>query len=188
MATKTKPAAKRTASTKAKTTTAKTTTKKAADKVEDTMTQAADKAKEFTKMTNEKMEDFMADAQTRAKDAAEKAMSLAGETVEFHKANIEAMVESGKITAKGMQDLGKQNAEFARENFEAMTSSMQNMTSVKNPRDYFEMQNEKGRAAFDTLVSQASKNTETFMKLASDAFQPLSARMTAAMENVRKAA
>lgn len=185
MATKAKTTAKKTETAAAKTESAvKETTKK----VEAAMAEAGTKAKEFAQKGTEKMEEMIADAQTRAKEAADKAMTFAKDSAEFHKANLEAMVESGKIAAKGLQDLGKQNADYARENFEHASATAQSISSLKSPRDFFEMQSERTREAFDSYVSQASKNTEAMMKLASDAFKPIQTRWTDAVEAARKAA
>ena len=42
------------------------------------------------------------------------------------------------------------------------------------------------RRNFDTLVSASSKSSEAMMKLANEAFTPLSGRMNAAAEKISK--
>lgn len=173
-----------------KTTAKKTATKaaKATNRVEEAMETASERVKETAEKTRERVEGFVAQAQDRAKETAEKVSAMGTDMVEFQKANVEAMVESGKIAAQGMQDIAKQNAEYARTNLETATKAFEGFGSVKSPRDLIEVQNERARAGFDTFVQQASHNTEAWMKLAGDAFQPISERFTAAMETVRKAA
>ncbi len=167
---------------------AKATNTKTANRVEDAMENASARVQETADKARESVEGFVSQAQDRVKETSEKAMEMGTKTVEFHKANIEAMIESGKITAKGIQDLAKQNAEYTRENLENASNAMQGFASIKSPRDFMEMQNERARSGFDTMVSQASKNTEAMMKLMGEAFQPISERMSSAAENFRKAA
>lgn len=186
MATNAKKTTKETADKVAKS--AKATNTKTANRVEEAMETASERVKETAEKTRERVEGFVAQAQDRAKETAEKLSTIGTDMVEFQKANVEAMIESGKITAKGVQDIAKQNAEYARENLENASNAMQGYASVKSPRDLIEMQNERARAGFDTMVSQASHNTEAMMKLAGEAFQPISDRFAAAMENFRKAA
>lgn len=177
---------KKTADKVAKNTKAANT--KAANRVEEAMTGASERVKEAAEKAGERVEEFVAKAQDRAKEATDRMTAMGNDVVEFHKANVEAMVESGKIAAKGVQDIARQNAEYARENFEASSQALQGMASVKSPRDLFEMQGERARAGFDTMVSQASKNTEAWMKLAGEVFQPISNRMSEAADSFRKAA
>jgi len=169
-------------------TTTKAADTKAANRIEDMMSNVGERAKEAAEKTAERVEEFVSQAQTRAKAAAERTMELATDATEFQKANAEAMIESAKIAAKGFQDLGRKNAEYARENLENVSNAIQGFASVKSPKELLELQNERARAGFDTLVSQASKNTEAMFKLAGDVFQPLSQRMSLAAEKLRKAA
>ena len=58
-------------------------------------------ATDTTKIT-EAAKTFAADAQTRLKGAYTKGTELAGEVAEFNKANLEAVVASGKVLAAGL--------------------------------------------------------------------------------------
>lgn len=184
-----KPAAKTTKKTATKKTAAKPSV---AEKGVKTMANAAEKAQETMKKNaeaaTERAKEIFGDVNERAKAAFEKGSEMFREVGEFNKGNVEAMVESGKLYAKGMQDLGKQNVEYVRENFEATTAAVKEMASVKSPTDFFKLQGEHARKGFDTAVSQASKNTEAWMKLAGEAFQPISERVSVAGERFSKAA
>src|SRR3546814_20528279 len=59
-----------------------------------------------------------ADFNAKAKEAMSKTSKFAEEAVEFNKANVEALVESGKIAAKGIETLGQDGVTYARKSFE----------------------------------------------------------------------
>ena len=98
------------------------------------------------------------------------------------------MVEAGKIAAKGFETLGQDNADYTRRSFEGMTATVKSLASIKSPTEFFKLQGDYMRSAFDGAVAQTSKNTEAFIKLASDAAQPLSNRFAVAVEKVKTAA
>lgn len=144
------------------------------------------------KATTEKMTaqatEYFADIREKATEATEKSKKLAADAVEFNKANIEAMVEAAKIAAKGAQDMGKTNVEFAKKNFEEMQAAVKEITAVKSPTDFVKLQGEMARKGFDTVVAQTSKNTEAMVKLVSDMFQPISNRIAVTTDLFKKAA
>ena len=98
------------------------------------------------------------------------------------------MVESGKILASGMQDMGRSYAEEAKSAAETVQEDMKKFTAIKSPTELFELQGEIARRNFDAMVSTASKNTEAMLKLVNEAFAPMSNRMSLAAEKVGKAA
>jgi phasin family protein len=149
------------------------------------MTETVEKT---AKEAQAKAADFFADIREKATEAADKGKKFAADAGEFNKANIEAMIEAGKIVAKGAQDLGKTNVEYAKKNFEELQAAVKDVTAVKNPTDFVKVQGEWMRKGFDTAVAQGSKNTEAFVKLANDMFQPISNRFAVAADYFKKAA
>ncbi|WP_397591745.1 phasin family protein [Sphingorhabdus sp.] len=147
-----------------------------------------DTVKATAEKTAEKATEFFTDVREKATEAAEKGKKFAAEAVEFNKANVEAFVEAGKIVAKGAQEIGKTNMEFAKKNFEEVQVAVKELTSVKSPTDFVKLQGELARKGFDTAVAQGSKNTEAMVKLASEMFQPISNRIAATTELFKKAA
>jgi phasin family protein len=147
-----------------------------------------DTVEKTVKEAQVKATDFIADIREKAAEAAEKGKKLATDATEFNKANIEAMIEAGKIAAKGAQELGQTNVEYAKKNFEELQAAVKEVTAVKNPTDFVKLQGEWVRKGFDTAVAQGSKNTEAFVKLANDMFQPISNRFAVAADYFKKAA
>jgi phasin family protein len=145
---------------------------------------ASAKTPDFTKPVT----DAVAEIQTKAKAAYEKGTETLAEATEFAKGNVEALVESGKIYAAGVQDLGKDYVEEAKSAYETLTADLKEMAAIKSPTELFQLQGKIARRNFDALVATSSKNTEAFVKLANDAFAPLSGRVNLAAEKLAKVA
>jgi phasin family protein len=189
-----KAAAKKTA---AKKTAAKKTVKPAAKKT--AVTTPVSKIKDVimaqTKKTQTAVEDFtskfqeaVADAQDRAKAAFEKSNEVFGEYGEFAKGNVEALVESGKILASGIQTLGKDYVAEGKSAIETLTADVKELAAVKSPADFLKLQGEMLRRNFDAAIAAGSKNSEKVVKLANEAFAPIQDRVAQAIEKVKKAA
>lgn len=136
----------------------------------------------------DKAQALFAEWNDRTKAAVEKSTKLVEEANDFAKGNVEALVESGRIAAKGFEGLGQDAAEYGRKSFETATATLKSLSSVKSPTDFFKLQSDYFRGAFDSYVAEASKNTEALIKLASDAAQPLSNRVAVAAEKAKTAA
>lgn len=155
-----------------------------------TITQLKDKIMATTKTTDftKTAQDAVADLQARAKAAYEKGAELTADVTAFHKGNFDAVVESGKILAAGMQDLGRTAIEEAKSAAETVTADVKAIAAVKSPTELFQLQGEIARRNLDAVVARTSKNAEVMMKLANDMFAPLSSRASVAMERLTKAA
>jgi len=162
----------------------------------DAATQPAQKTikitQEFLKMNTPEavtkgFQDTMADMTAKSKAAYEKSTALLADASEFTKGNVEAMVESGKILAAGMQEMSRSFVADSKAEFEALTAEVKELAAVKSPTDFFQLQSAMMRKYFDKSVAAASKNTEAMLKLANDAAQPLSSRVSLAMEKMKAA-
>lgn len=144
--------------------------------------------KKTAEAMTERLKSLMGDMSTRAKTAYEKGTEMVSQASEFNKGNVEALVESGKIAAKGAQEMGQAYAEDAKKGFEELTAALKEMTTVKSPTEFIELQTKLVKKSFDTAVAQTSKNSEAFIKLAGDVFQPISNRVSVAVDSFKKAA
>jgi len=129
----------------------------------------------------------IADVQSKAKTVYEKGSAAFGEASDFTKGNVEAVVESSKILASGLQELGTTMVTEGRSAFEAASAEVKELAAVKTPAEFFQLQSTLVRKNFDSAVAQASKNTEAMFKLANEVMSPLSTRVTLAVEKARSA-
>ena len=145
----------------------------------------------FVMTTPEEMtksfQDAFADIQTRGKAAYEKGTELFADAGEFAKGNLEALVETGKILTTGIQEMGRSAVAEGKAEFEEITAEVKELAAVKSPTDFFQLQSTLLRKHFDKAIAAGSKNTEAMLKLANDAAQPISSRVSLAMEKVKAA-
>jgi phasin family protein len=147
---------------------------------------------EFVTMTDAEMmtksfQNAMSEMTTKSQDAYKKGSEMFKEAGEFTKGNFEALFESSKIFAAGMQEMGKAAVADSKAEFESLTAEVKEMASVKSPTDFFQLQSALLRKNFDKAVAMSSKNTEAMLKLANDATLPLSTRVSLAMEKIKAA-
>ena len=135
-----------------------------------------------------KAQEAFAQINERTKAAVEKSQKLAEDFAEFGKGNLEALVASGKVAAQGMETLGQDYADYGRKSLESVTAAAKELAAAKTPTDFFRLQSDYAKSAFETMVAQASKNAEISLKLAGEAFQPLSNRVAVAVEKFKTAA
>ena len=145
---------------------------------------ATAKTTDFTKP----FADAISDAQSKAKAAYDKSAALASEATEFAKGNVEAVVESTKVYAAGVQDLGKTYVEEAKSAYETLTADLKDFAAIKSPAELFQLQGKLARRNFDAMVAFGSKNSDAVSKLATEAFAPISGRLSLAAEKISKAA
>ena len=147
---------------------------------------AADTVKGLFKMaTNPQMFGDMSD---RAKGMFEKSSKMSEELVEFTKGNVEALVSSARVAAKGSEAMAQEAAEYGKKSFESATAAFKGMASVKSPTELFQLQSEFAKSSFDSAVAEASKVSENVLKLWGEMFQPLSNRYAVASEKMKVAA
>jgi phasin family protein len=185
-----KPVVSRKAATPAPKKPLPTATKAAPTTPTPTITELKDKIMATAKSTDfsKTVTDTVGEFQRRAKEAYDKGAELSAEATEFAKGNVEALVESGKILAAGVQDLGKTYAEDAKSAYETATADLKEFAAVKSPTELFQLQGRLLRRNFETLFAYGSKNTEAVVKLASESFAPLSGRASLAAEKLSKVA
>ena len=136
----------------------------------------------------DKAQAFFTDASERAKGAVAKSSKMFEEAGAFGKGNVEALVESSKIAAKGFETLSQEAAEYGRKSFEDATAAFKTLASVKSPTEFMKLQSDFVRGAFDAMVAETSRSTETMLKLAGEVAQPISNRIAVAAEKMKTSA
>lgn len=146
---------------------------------------AANKAAETGNAAADRFQAALGEANERTKVAVEKSTRLFEEATELTKGNVEAFVASSKIAAKGVETLGQEAAEYGRKSFEEASAALKSFAEVKSPTDFFKLQSDYARSAFDSLVAESSKLSEAVIKLAGEVAEPITNRYTVAAERVK---
>ncbi|HEY0837350.1 MAG TPA: TIGR01841 family phasin [Azospirillum sp.] len=102
------------------------------------------------------------------------------------KQNVDAVVLSGSIVAKGAEEAGKQLAAFTQASLEKNAAAGKALMGIKSVRELIDFQNAFVKQSFDALVAETTKLQELSVKVTSEAIAPLSARVNATVETFAK--
>ncbi len=125
---------------------------------------------------------FFADANERGQELVQRSQKVAEELADLARANVEAIVEAGRVASEGARSIGQDVVAYSRDGVEKTADAIRSLAEAKSPTEYLQLQSEFARASFDRAVAESSKLTESLVKLAGEAFQPLSNRASANAE------
>ena len=125
---------------------------------------------------------IFADANERGQDLAKRSQKVAEELADLARANVEAVVEAGRVASEGARSIGQDVVAKQRDGFEQAADAIRSLAEAKSPTEYLQLQGDFARASFDRAVAESSRLTESLVKLAGEAFQPLSNRASANAE------
>ena len=133
----------------------------------------------------EQIKTVVTEANDRAKTAMEKNAKIIEELAELGRGNVEALVASSKVAAKGAETLSQDAANYSRARFEEATAAFKSFTDVKSATDFFKLQGDFARTAFDSAVAESARVSEAMLKLAGDVAEPLTSRYAVAADRVK---
>lgn len=133
-------------------------------------------------------ENLFADASVRGEDAVKRSRKAAEGLADLYRGNVDALVAAGKIAASGAQSIGQELVAKGRDNLEQTATTVRTFAEAKSPTELLQLQSEFARTAFDRFVEETSAITESVVKLAGEAFQPLSNRASANVERFNEIA
>lgn len=132
----------------------------------------------------DKYQDLIADAGERSQELVAKSQKTAEQFTDLAKANVEALVEAGRIAAAGTKSIGQDVLASGRQGIEQASDAVKTLAEAKSPTEFFQIQSELARASFDRFVAESSKLTERVVKLAGEAAQPLQNRASINAERI----
>jgi len=127
-------------------------------------------------------EKLFSDAAERGEEAVKRSRKAAEQFADLYRGNIDAFVEASKIAATGAQSIGQSMVAKGRDSVEETANTVRSFAEAKSPTELLQLQSEYARSAFDRFVEDSSNLTESLVKLAGEAFQPLSNRASANVE------
>jgi phasin family protein len=143
---------------------------------------------ESTQAVSDRVQAIFGDVNERAKTQLEKNSRILEEVTEFTRGNVEAIVASSKVAARGVETLGQEVAEYGRKSFEEASSALKSFAEVKSPTDFFRLQSDFAKTQFESVVAESSKMSEAMIKLVGEVFEPLSSRYAVAAERAKNIA
>lgn len=139
----------------------------------------------MAKSSTKQVETIAAEAQKTMEEGVEKLTKGFETASTFGQENVEAVVTSSKIAAKAAESLGAELAAYSKKTYEDGMAAAKELTSCKSVTEFVEKQTAFTKASFEGFVAEATKLNEMYAAAAKEAFAPLSARFTAAVETVK---
>ena len=125
---------------------------------------------------------IFSEANERSQDLVKRSQKVAEELADLARANVEAVVEAGRVASEGARSISQEAVSSSRDSFEQAADAIRSFAEAKSPTEYLQLQGDFARASFDRAVAENSRLTESLVKLAGEAFQPLSNRASANAE------
>jgi len=150
-----------------------------------TMANTNSKVAETGQIAAEQFRAAFGDVSERAKAATEKSAKIVEELADLTRGNVEAFVASSKIAAKGVETMSQDAAEYSRKSFEDASAVLKSFAEVKSATDFFKLQGDFARSAFDAAVAESARVSETVLKLAGEVVEPINSRYSVAAERVK---
>lgn len=102
---------------------------------------------------------------------------LAQDASDISRENIEAVVKSTTIFAKGFEDILRVSMTLAQDAAERQGKFVKEVLSTKTLNEFTEVQNRVAQANFDEFVNGATKITELSMKIVTESLEPINTQV-----------
>ena len=139
----------------------------------------------MTKSATKKVEEITLDAQKTMEDGVQKMTKGIEGVTAFGQENTEAVTMSSKIAAKAAETMGAEIAAFSKKAYEDSMAVAKDLTACKSPTEFFEKQTAFSKTSIEGFVAEATKLNEMYAAAAKEAFAPLNARFTAAIDTAK---
>jgi phasin family protein len=153
-----------------------------------TFSAAAQTANEAAQTITDRTQAMFGDVNARAKQSVERSTKIVEEMTDLTRGNVEALVASSKVAARGFETIAQDVAEFGRRSFEEASAAVKTFAEVRSATDLFRLQGDYARTAFDNMVAESSKMSESMIKLAGEVAEPITSRYSVAAERVKNIA
>ncbi len=108
------------------------------------------------------------------------------DVVAFGKDNVEAVMESSTVLAKGTQEFTKAWFDLAQASVDQNVAATKALLGSKTVKELAEVQSGLATRNYDALVADGRKLSDMSVKLAEDVAKPVNARVNAAMDRFSK--
>ncbi|MEG1453334.1 phasin family protein [Brevundimonas sp.] len=124
---------------------------------------------------------------TAFKDGVERSLSSLTELNAQGKKNLEAVVESAAAAQKGAEALSQQNLAYGKKSWEENVSAAQSLSQARSVQELFELQTAWAKSATEAYLAHLNQTSETLTASLKNSFQPINARVSAAVEGFQSA-
>jgi phasin family protein len=146
----------------------------------------ADQAKKVMEDSANQARATMEKSMEAANKAAADLMKVAEDAVEFSRGNFEAMSKASQAYVTGVQDLSRQTMAMFQTLSEQAMEGMKTLSTAKSLKEAADFQASFAKASLERAMNDGAKLQEAALKVAETSFEPITARMSVAMEKMAK--
>lgn len=110
---------------------------------------------------------------TRSREALEQNIKTIGVVTEMTRGNVDALLESSRAAAGGMQTIAQEVADYSKQAFERTTTAGRTMALARTAPELIQLQSEFARTEFSNSVAEYSKLSQTMFETMAAIFEPL---------------
>jgi hypothetical protein len=92
---------------------------------------------------------------------------------DFSKQQLEAIASASSLWSKGLQELAAESTDYSKKAFAAGSATFERLLGARSVEAAIQIQTDYAKQAYEGFVAQASKFSELYAKVASDAFKPV---------------
>ncbi len=100
----------------------------------------------------------------------------------FSKDQLEAFTTASTTWSNGLQDIASESTDYSKKTFAAGTAMFEKLLGARSVETAIQIQSEFAKQAYEGFVAQATRVSELYTRVASDALKPV----TSAYANVQK--
>lgn len=108
--------------------------------------------------------------------------------VALSKENVEALVKSGTVAAKGFEDVAKASQEYVSASTEKADAVFKALFACKSPAEFLELNSKLARESVEGAIADSRKFAELTQSVVTATLEPISARVSAFQSLVKSAA
>jgi hypothetical protein len=110
---------------------------------------------------------------TKSREALEQSMKTVGVVTDMTRGNVDALLESSRAAAGGMQVIAQEVADYGKQTFERTTTAGRTMALARTAPELFQLQSEFARTEFTAAIAEYSKLSQTMFQTMTAMFEPL---------------
>lgn len=173
-------------STKAKVDAAKHSVQAANEALDSVVTASKESAEQVVKVGADAAAKGYEKAAAMNKEGLESAAKSYDEFAAFSKENVDAAVAAGNAATKGFETIGGAVMALTRDTFEDGVAAGKAVMGARTYQEFVELQSGFAQASMQRFLDTTTRLGEMSVKLTSDAFEPVNARVSAAVEKFAK--
>ena len=91
----------------------------------------------------------------------------------FSKDQLEAFTTASTTLSKGLQDIVAESTDYSKKSFAASTAMFEKLLGARSVETAIQIQTEFAKQAYEGFVAQATRVSELYPRVASDALKPV---------------